>query len=43
MLKEEIIKRSPIRILEKSIHGGLGKGNLGVNLFVVVADIGIFG
>jgi hypothetical protein len=30
MLKEEIIKRSPIRILEKSIHGGLGKGNLGV-------------
>lgn len=30
MLKQEIIKRSPIRILEKSIHGGLGKGNLGV-------------
>ena len=30
MLKNELIKRSPIRILEKSIHGGLGKGNLGV-------------
>ena len=30
MLKTEIIKRSPIRVLEKSIHGGLGAGNLGV-------------
>jgi len=30
MIKEELLKRSPIRILEKSIHGGLGKGNLGV-------------
>ena len=30
MLKEELIGKSPIRILEKSIHGGLGKGNLGV-------------
>ncbi|MCK5146489.1 AAA family ATPase [bacterium] len=30
MLREELIKRSPIRILEKTIHGGLGKGNLGV-------------
>ncbi len=30
MLRKELIKRSPIRILEKSIHGGLGKGNLGV-------------
>ncbi len=30
MLKEELLKRSPIRILEKGIHGGLGKGNLGV-------------
>lgn len=30
MLKEEIIKRSPIRILEKTIHGGLGAGNMGV-------------
>ncbi|MBN2104730.1 AAA family ATPase [bacterium] len=30
MLKEELIKRSPVRVLEKSIHGGLGSGNLGV-------------
>lgn len=30
MLRSELIKRSPIRVLEKSIHGGLGKGNLGV-------------
>ena len=30
MLKKELIKRSPIRVLEKSIQGGLGKGNLGV-------------
>jgi len=30
MLRKELIERSPIRILETSIHGGLGKGNLGV-------------
>jgi thymidine kinase len=30
MLKTEMIKRSPLRILEKSTHGGLGKGNIGV-------------
>ncbi len=30
MLKTELIKRSPIRVMEKTIHGGLGKGNLGV-------------
>ncbi len=30
MLRQEIIQRSPIRILEKTIHGGLGQGNLGV-------------
>ena len=30
MVKEELVKRSPLRILEKSIHGGLGKGNIGV-------------
>lgn len=30
MLKKEFIARSPIRIFEKSIQGGLGKGNLGV-------------
>jgi hypothetical protein len=30
MIKAEYIKRSPLRILEKAIDGGLGKGNLGV-------------
>jgi len=30
MVKSELIKRSPLRILEKSINGGLGKGNIGV-------------
>ena len=30
MLRQELIKRSPIRVFENSIHGGLGKGNLGV-------------
>lgn len=30
MVKEELIKRSPLRIFEQSIHGGLGKGKLGV-------------
>jgi len=30
MVKEELVKRSPLRIFEQSIHGGLGKGNLGV-------------
>ncbi|MBT3272148.1 MAG: hypothetical protein HN368_03260 [Spirochaetales bacterium] len=30
MVKSELVKRSPLRIFEKSIHGGLGKGNLGV-------------
>ncbi|MEN6559685.1 MAG: hypothetical protein ABFD52_02765 [Acidobacteriota bacterium] len=29
-VKEEIIKRSPLRVLEKSISGGLGKGHVGV-------------
>jgi hypothetical protein len=29
-VKEELIKRSPLRLLEKSISGGLGKGNIGV-------------
>ena len=27
MIKHEIITRSPLRILEKSTHGGVGKGN----------------
>ena len=30
MVKAELIKRSPLRVLEKSIHGGLGRGNIGV-------------
>ncbi len=30
MIREEFIKRSPLRILEESIHGGLGRGSLGV-------------
>jgi hypothetical protein len=29
-VKEELIKRSPLRLLEKSISGGLGCGNIGV-------------
>lgn len=30
MVKKELIERSPLRLLEKSIHGGLGAGNIGV-------------
>ncbi len=30
MIKDELIKRSPLRVFEKSIHGGLGIGNIGV-------------
>ncbi len=30
MVKEELIKRSPLRLLEKSIHGGVGKGRVGI-------------
>ena len=30
MIKTELIKRSPLRILEKSIHGGVGVGNIGI-------------
>lgn len=30
MVKEELIKRSPVRVLEEAMHGGLGKGNIGV-------------
>ncbi len=29
MVKQELNARSPLRILERSTHGGLGKGNLG--------------
>ena len=30
MVKAELVKRSPLRIFEKSINGGLGAGNIGV-------------
>ncbi|NCN05496.1 MAG: AAA family ATPase [Spirochaetales bacterium] len=30
MVKTELVKRSPLRILEKSIHGGLQEGHLGI-------------
>jgi len=30
MIKKELISRSPFRIMEKSTHGGLGKGNIGI-------------
>ena len=30
MIKKELNARSPLRILERSTQGGLGKGNLGV-------------
>jgi len=30
MVKIELIKKSPLRKLDKSIHGGLGAGNIGV-------------
>ena len=30
MIKAELIKRSPLRVLEESIQGGLGAGNIGI-------------
>jgi KaiC/GvpD/RAD55 family RecA-like ATPase len=30
MVKQELIQRSPVRILEESIHGGLGPGEVGI-------------
>ena len=30
MVKEELIKRSPLRVLEKTTHGGLQRGGIGV-------------
>jgi hypothetical protein len=30
MVKAELVKRSPLRILETSMHGGLGAGNIGI-------------
>jgi hypothetical protein len=30
MVKDELVKRSPLRVLEGAIHGGLGAGNIAV-------------
>jgi hypothetical protein len=30
MIRNELVKRSPLRILEQSMHGGLGKGNIAI-------------
>ena len=30
MIKEELIKRSPVRLFEKSLHGGLEAGEIGI-------------
>jgi len=30
MVKQELIEKSPLRILEKSTHGGVGAGNIGI-------------
>ena len=30
MRRKELNERSPVRVLEASIHGGLGTGNIGV-------------
>jgi len=37
MLLKELTERSPMRVFENSIHGGLGTGNIGV----VVARHGV--
>ena len=37
MVKEELIQRSPIRIFEQSIHGGLKSGEIGI----VVSESGV--
>src|SRR5512136_2483777 len=37
MHRKELNDRSPLRLLEQSIHGGLGRGNIGV----VVAPAGV--
>ncbi len=30
MYRKEVNERSPMRVFEKSMHGGLGQGNVGV-------------
>jgi hypothetical protein len=37
MIRKEAILQSPLRILDRSIHGGLGKGHLGV----IIAPAGV--
>src|SRR5574339_987740 len=37
MYRKEVNERSPMRVFEKSMHGGLGRGNIGV----VVARPGV--
>jgi len=37
MVRSELLKRSPLKVLEKTMHGGPGKGNLGA----VVAPKGV--
>ncbi len=37
MYRKEVNERSPMRVFESSIHGGLGRGNVGV----VVARPGV--
>ena len=32
MYQKFLTARSPVRVLEKGLHGGLGKGNLGLVL-----------
>jgi predicted ATP-dependent serine protease len=37
MIRQEVILQSPLRLLDRSIRGGLGKGHLGV----IVAPAGV--
>src|SRR5215470_5936174 len=30
MIRKDVSERSPLRVFEKSMHGGLGRGNVGV-------------
>ena len=37
MLREEVYARSPMRVFERSMQGGLGRGNVGL----VIAEAGV--
>ena len=37
MYRKDWNKRSPLRVFERSMHGGLGKGNIGVVMSRAVA------